>query len=259
MERTLIQIHTSALIKGLIERTQSIKNLEHKTLKGELREIFISNLIKNFLPSNIEVGSGVIVNQKGDGTDTQIDLIIYDTSFLPPFVKEYNLGIFPAESVLAIVEVRSWLDKGVLKDMDSRALNIFSIVYNRNASLYPEYTLFKPFFTVFGYYSKTEYKEEKKKELRDWIWENCKNIDAICLLNKFSWFNLGREKGKNHLKLKDEFNEETKSFIGLLLDNIVTRTRARDYAISGHRDYYGVYIRDQKKIRKIFDTRKRAR
>lgn len=256
MERTLIQIHTSALIKGLIERTQSIKDLEHKTLKGELREIFVSNLIKNFLPSNFEVGSGVIVNQNGDQS-SQTDIIIYDRSFLPPFIKEYNLGVFPAESVLALVEVRSWLDKKVLEEMNSKAYDLFKVVYNRKASLYPDFTLLRPFFTVFGFYSKTQYKEEKKKELRDWIWDNCKYIDSIYLLNEFSWFNFGRDKGKNHLKLKDEFNEETKSFLCLLLDNIVTIVKRRDYVISEHRDYYGVYVRDQKKIREIFDARAR--
>jgi len=267
MERTLIQIHTTSLIKGLIERTQSIKNLDSETLKGELIEIFISNLIKNFLPSNFEVGSGAIVNQRGEQIP-HVDVIIYDNSFLPPFIKEYNLGVYPAESVIAIIEVKSWLDKTVLKnEMEPKAIKLFNL-FSQRSSLYPEYTVFKPFFTVFGFYSKTSYKQEKKKELLNWIWDNCKHINAICLLNEYSWFRLSNEKGKNHLRLKDKYNEETKSFFSILLDNIISLTKNRNASlydivfnknkskarlIVKHRDYFSIYMRDQQVIRKIFE------
>lgn len=252
MNRTLIQTYTSGIVKGLIERAESIKPLEQRTVKGTYRELFVSNLLTNFLPSNFETGTGVIVNQRGDES-SQIDVLIYDKSFLPPFIKEQNLGVFPAEAVLAIVEVRSWLDKDVLKEMDSKASEIFKTVYDKNGSIYPEYAMFKPFFTVFGFYSRTHYDSSNKEELRDWIWDNCKSINAICLLNEFSWFYLHRDKGKNHLKIKDENNEETKSFFGILLDNMVTGVKSRDFVISQHRDYFSVYLRDQSGIRKIFE------
>jgi len=254
MDRTLIQTHTSGIIKGLIERSQSIAGMEHKLLKGELREIFVSNLIKNFLPSNFEVGSGVIVNQKGDQS-SQIDVLIYDKSFLPPFIKESNLGVYPAESVLAIIEVRSRLDKTDLTEMNEKANKIFTEIYDPNGSLYPEYPMFQPYFTVFGFYSQVKYTQDKKEELRNWIWDNCKQTRAICLLDGYSWFNLGRAKGANHLKLRDENNEETKSFFCLILDNIVSVVKRRDFVIAQHRDYFGIYIRDQSGIREIFDSR----
>ena len=144
--------------------------------------------------------------------------------------------------------------------MESKAKKTMSEIYIKKGSIYPEFEKLKPVFTVFGFYSKTHYDEMKKEELRGWIWDNCKNLTAICLLNEFSWYNLGREKGKNHIKMRDKNNEETKSFFGILLDNIVTRSKQRDLVISRglkHRDYFSIYLRDQSGIRKIFDAHSR--
>jgi len=251
MDRTLIQAHTSGIIKGLIERTESIKSMEQRTVKGTYREIFVSNLLRYFLPSNFDVGTGIIVNQRGDES-SQIDVNIYDKSFLPPFIKEQNLGVFPAETVLAVVEVRSRIDNDVLKELDKKLGEVNNKIYHKMGSIYADYTIIKPFFTVFGFYSNTQYALKKKGELRNWIWDNCKDTTAICLLDEFSWFNLNRDKGKNHLKLKDDNNEETKSFFALLLDNIITLVKMRNKMETLHRDYFSIYLRDQSGIRKRF-------
>ena len=75
MKRTLIQIHTSGIIKSLIDRAESIKSLKQRTVKGTYRELFVSNILEKFLPSNLETGTGVIVNQRGDES-SQIDTLI---------------------------------------------------------------------------------------------------------------------------------------------------------------------------------------
>ncbi len=49
MKQTLIQKHSTILIKGLIEKVISLKQLNHKVTKGRLREVFVSDILKSFL------------------------------------------------------------------------------------------------------------------------------------------------------------------------------------------------------------------
>ena len=85
-DRSLIKIHSSAIVKGLIEQANSISKIDHNLLKGELREIFVSNILRNFLTSQFDIGSGVIVNQRGDQSG-QIDIIIYAWGELKQNIK----------------------------------------------------------------------------------------------------------------------------------------------------------------------------
>jgi uncharacterized protein DUF6602 len=64
MPRTLIQQYSSSIIRGLMGRIKSLTHLDHRLTKGELRELFISEVLKSFLTKQFDIGSGVIINQK---------------------------------------------------------------------------------------------------------------------------------------------------------------------------------------------------
>jgi len=114
LTRSPIQQHTSEIIKGFIGEVEALKNLTHPTLKGQLRELFTSKILSKFLTSQFGIGTGLIINQSGEQSK-QIDIVIYDKRILPPFIEERKLGIYPAESVLAVIEVRSWIYKKTIK------------------------------------------------------------------------------------------------------------------------------------------------
>jgi len=95
MNQTLIQKYSTSIINGFIERSKSLSNLQHNLLKGELRELFVTQVLKQFLTAQFQVGSGIIVNQKGEQSK-QTDIIIYDNRILPPFIREQYLGVYPA-------------------------------------------------------------------------------------------------------------------------------------------------------------------
>ena len=60
MEQTLIQKCTTSIVRGFIERTKSLSHPDHRLLKGELRELFMSNILDSFLTNQFEIGSGII-------------------------------------------------------------------------------------------------------------------------------------------------------------------------------------------------------
>jgi hypothetical protein len=150
MKRSLIKQHTSAIIKGFITEAKAVKNLDNKTQKGRLIELFTSKILAKFLTNQFGMGTGVIVNLHGDQSK-QIDIIIYDNRILPPFIEEEKVGVYPAECVLGVVEVRSWISKEIIKEYAERARRLRLDVYNPNSDYYRDYDKMRPFYSLVGF------------------------------------------------------------------------------------------------------------
>lgn len=250
MTRTLIQQHMSAIIKGFIAEAEALKNLKQKGLKGRLRELFTSRILSKLLTSQFGIGSGVIINQSGDQSK-QIDVIIYDRRILPPFIEEQKLGVYPAESVLAVIEVRSWLDKKTIEKYSDSAKELYDEIYSPASSLYPDFPKMKPLYNLVGFFDKGIFKGESNEQILHWMMNNAKPLFGVCLVNKFSWLGVVRPEGS--LKMVDRNNEETKAFIAVLLDNIRTLSQVRYLSLVEHADWLGIYTRDQSGIRRYFE------
>ncbi|MCK9798328.1 hypothetical protein M1B34_11475 [Pseudomonas sp. MAFF 302030] len=81
---------------------------DHPTLLGDARESFIRDVLKRFLPSNISIGSGQVIDACG-GISKQIDLIIYRNDF--PTLRTFgSADVYLIEGVIATVEVKSQLN-----------------------------------------------------------------------------------------------------------------------------------------------------
>ena len=243
MEQTLIQSYSTSIVRGFIERTKSLSNLNHRLLKGELRELFVSDILSSFLTNQFGIGSGIIINQKGDQSN-QTDIIIYDNRVLPPFIKEQHLGVYPAECVLATIEIKSYLRKNELLKAEASANKLLVEIYNPKSSLYEDYNLFRPTCAVLGFYGNGVKNLSDKSIGKAWLSENIENLIYIGITNKFSWIKMLRTGWTCHLV--DKTNDETKRFIAVLLDNIRTHAEQRLKVLSErHNDWFGIYIRDQ--------------
>jgi hypothetical protein len=62
------------------------------------------------LPADLGVGTGFIVATDGRES-TQQDVVLYDRSVLPPALYDQEAGLFPIESVLYTIEVKSVLTR----------------------------------------------------------------------------------------------------------------------------------------------------
>lgn len=257
MKRTIVQRYSSELVRHLEEITDSIQDMQHPSKKGQLREMFVENLVKRFIPTQFETGNGFIVNQCGD-ISKEFDVVIYDGTLIPPFLKEYNVGIYPAESVLATIEVKSHLTKKEITDSNEKARELRNEIYSRSRGFHPDIELRKPFCTVFGFYDKTNFDYSIKSDLRDWFNQNTKDLFAVCLLKKFSWALVYTQKSElNHFKIiaeniKYHVYEETKSYFALLLDVIVDQYTRTSWLIESNRprNYFSIYLRDQPNLLK---------
>ncbi len=272
MKQTIIQNYSTSLVSGMIEKSKSIKKLEHNVVKGQLRELFISDVIKPFLPFQFDIGTGIIINQKGEQSK-QTDLIIYDKRILPPFIKEQNLGLYPIECVLATIEVKSKLTSKELLETDEKVTFLNESIANRNKSMYFNekstlYSLtksicnsddnkvkfyihnFKPLNGIFAFYGYGPNDLSDSELGKKYLNHKIKNIFGICLLNKFCWMNL-----RNWCLNKNiSSHDEVKRFIAVFIDNILTKAYFRNRLLSLHHfDFNSIYIRDQESIVKFFE------
>lgn len=101
----------SDMIKISAKVGSSVSN--HSTILGDARESFIRDILENFLPSSIVIGSGQIIDQYG-GRSKQIDIVIYRRDF--PVLQTFgSADVYLVEGVLATIEVKSMLDKDNLE------------------------------------------------------------------------------------------------------------------------------------------------
>ncbi|MBX8531430.1 hypothetical protein K5D32_17295 [Pseudomonas cichorii] len=82
--------------------------LEHEGEKGAFREYFVASLIKPCLPFHFDIGSGVIVDNWSKQS-RQCDVIIYDKRMMPPILEVGGRGLYPIDSVMCVLEVKSCL------------------------------------------------------------------------------------------------------------------------------------------------------
>jgi hypothetical protein len=108
--RDLMLSHVHATIGA----AKAVQSIGHKGLEGQLREIVIRELFRPLFPNDIGVGTGEIITASNRHSKQQ-DVVIYDKRILPPFLLEQSVGIFPIESVLYTIEVKSVLNADRLR------------------------------------------------------------------------------------------------------------------------------------------------
>lgn len=96
------------LARRAIADASSISGLLHAGTKGQLRELFVRQLLQPILPDKYIIGSGNIITAYNQ-VSNQIDVIVCDKRIVSPLLFQGDVGIFPVESVLSTIEVKSTL------------------------------------------------------------------------------------------------------------------------------------------------------
>ena len=99
-------------VRGLIKR--------HGPTIGLVTEEVMRTFLRTHLPKSVSVEQGFILTPAGE-LSRQCDIIIYDSSRWGPFFRVNDVVIVPAESVVAVVEVKTTIDK----DKFHKALGYF--------------------------------------------------------------------------------------------------------------------------------------
>lgn len=131
----------------------------HPTLIGSGREDALSELFRQFMPRRFEILSGTVAIVGTDGRPSrsthQLDMIVADTMDFPTLVRSGNVAVVLAQSVRAVMEVKSNLKRG----------SIFLTALVQTARARQLLGATDPVFTgLFSFAAPT-----KPETLRDWL------------------------------------------------------------------------------------------
>jgi len=176
-------------ISGAIGAVKGTREVTHSGVKGTIHEVLIRELFRPLLPSDIGVGTGQIAASTGQLSPQQ-DVIIYNRRILPPVLFEENVGIFPVESVLAIVEVKTTLTATELRSSVESAKIIQQFPYlSGGHEQLPVHNVKKTISTIFALDSDLAFDGKSELErLNDLYVGNDPPIRAICVSGRGYWF-----------------------------------------------------------------------
>jgi hypothetical protein len=120
MPNSILSNNLIKQIENCINKADLGNETEHSGLSGDIREIFLAEIIKPILPQGFEVGTGKIIDRKGN-LSSQTDIIIYNSKRFPPLMFDIEKGIFPIDSVYYSIEVKTTVNATELKDSIKKA------------------------------------------------------------------------------------------------------------------------------------------
>lgn len=113
-------------VASAISDAHAASDVAHPALTGQVREILVSRMLRPVLISEVNIGTGKIVNSQGK-LSKQIDVILYASQILPPSLYDEKTGLFPIESCLYSIEVKSKLNATNLKEAIDKAVSVHSL------------------------------------------------------------------------------------------------------------------------------------
>ncbi len=99
------------ILKSIFDNLElSLKNemnikIQHNLEDGKYREYLVKRILSKIVPSKYEITNGFIIDSENNKSD-EMDIIIYDKSYVPPFFDE-TYTVVPIEAVIAVIQVKT--------------------------------------------------------------------------------------------------------------------------------------------------------
>jgi hypothetical protein len=121
---TYYSLVSDELLNKLSQVKQFIK--KHNPTIGLLTEVILREFLKDYLPKSVSVEQGFIMSASGE-VSKQCDILIYDSFHFAPFYKVNDVVIVSEQAVIAVIEVKTTLNKQIFKDVVAYFKNISTI------------------------------------------------------------------------------------------------------------------------------------
>lgn len=218
MANQIFRDHVIKNIRGAMQEYSNAAMVDHPGLKGHIREIALTNMFKPILPLGVDIGNGKIIDYTGNQS-REIDIIIYTKKILAPILYDIKFGIFPIESCLYSIEVKSKITSSEIKDTISKALKLRSLKY-----IYEKYGQFISPVIPAIYAFDTDLELDGKSEIDrykecDELFYEDPIIPVICVARRgYWWFNQREKIWTFHLP-SAEFDEVI-DFLGGVINTV---------------------------------------
>ena len=114
--RGLVESYFADAESQLLETAKVLRHSGHRIHSGTVREVFVRDFLLRHLSERVGAGSGEIINSTSNVGDRrhQLDVVIHDRQY-PRLDFGGDIRAYMAESVIAVLEVKSKLDRRGLK------------------------------------------------------------------------------------------------------------------------------------------------
>lgn len=133
----------SAEFEALKNRVFNLIGGAHWPTHGDWRESILRSVLRRHLPESIKVARGFIID--GARQSTQIDILLYDAA-APVLYRELDLVVVTPNAVRGVIEVKSTIRRGELRDMLVKLANNSEFIAGP-----PRGVLHRPAIGVFAY------------------------------------------------------------------------------------------------------------
>lgn len=108
------------------------EGLGHNGLRGARREQLVREALAEFLPGGIGITRGEILGSTGQRSP-ELDVLLYDSVDGSVLFREGDISVLPAESVLAVLSVKTRLELGHIRELSEIAVRL------RDFTLFPRF------------------------------------------------------------------------------------------------------------------------
>ena len=205
--------YRKSISKELISIKDRVRNFidsNHWGEDGRYKEIILSETLKNLLPQNVAVATGFAMGERSQ-ISSQIDIIIYRKEY-PVLFKMADFVVVPKESVVGIIEVKSKLESGNVKEAIEK--------YHNNGKLIGKHI----FNGIFGYETGFKLIEENNLSLSiaDTFRNNYGYLNNICFGKDYfmKYWENGNPLMCDHVKCCSFYKIEDLAF-GYFISNLI--------------------------------------
>jgi hypothetical protein len=112
-----------ARVKSAIEMAKAVDDVHHAETKGLIREILVRELFQPLLPPDIGIGTGLVIDMFNN-ISPQTDIVIFSKTLTPSITIGDGIGLYPIDSCLLLIEVKTKLKMEELKKAHANAMKI---------------------------------------------------------------------------------------------------------------------------------------
>ena len=224
-------------IKKGIEDAKNAMEIRHPYLTGKLREIVLGQLIEPMLNKRYSYGTGKVIDYKGNQSN-EVDICLYSENLHPPFFfsEKEKLALFPIESVLSLIEVKSKISKLNIEDAYNKFKHIEEDLIHTGGvhdeiGNAVEHYFIKQKYSVFAFDVQSKrYTPQSVFDVYmkiDPMWNTNPLITNICIVDK-GWFTFTNQ-GWLYTDRNKEFgfNEEVIGFLCSLVQDLPKVEKSR--------------------------------
>lgn len=241
MTHPLYQKRIENDIKLLVSTSDEVEFIKHKGLRGAFRESSLGQVIRRYLPFGWDLGSGEVVDSLGNSS-SEVDLLIYNKSAIPPVLFSESGGCYPIESCYYVFEIKTTSTASEIQTTLGKFRNLRKL-QSLNSKI-------KPVTVYFAYNTDlTSQSEFERYAKYDESFDSNPLIDVIYIIGKGYWF---------HIKTLDSigwhfFEAQNNYFeIGLFLSGVINTINPQQkfgyYVINNGYNrkiiYYKDFLRD---------------